>query len=142
MAGTIDRATLDRLITLGRERGELTAEEFQAALPVDSMDVDALVLVMLELEAAGVSVEPDVLDPRADRPLPAAPELPPVAGDVSLSAVKAVEGEPTASPPVAKMAEAFIGDGASGERTGIDQIVLLSGLAAFLILTVVLVLIF
>ncbi|MEE7482660.1 hypothetical protein MPAR168_18035 [Methylorubrum populi] len=71
MGGTIDRGTLDRLIALGRERGELTAEALQAALPVDSMDVDTLVLVMLELEAAGISVEPDVLGPRADRALPA-----------------------------------------------------------------------
>jgi len=42
MAGTIDRATLDRLIALGRERGELTASELQAALPVEALDVDAL----------------------------------------------------------------------------------------------------
>lgn len=89
MGGTIDRGTLDRLIALGRERGELTAEALQAALPVDTMDVDALDLVMLELEAAGISVEPDVLGPRADRPLPAAPELPPVDGGVSPPIVRA-----------------------------------------------------
>ncbi len=53
MAAPIDRATLDRLIALGRQRGELTASELQAALPVEALDVDALVLVMLELEAAG-----------------------------------------------------------------------------------------
>ncbi|MBB2962637.1 RNA polymerase sigma factor region1.1 domain-containing protein [Methylobacterium sp. R2-1] len=139
---TIDRATLDRLIVLGRERGELTAEELQAALPVDSLDVDALVLVILELEAAGVSVEPDVLGPRVDRPLPATPELPPGAAGLSSPIVTAAEGELTASRPAAKVTQAPVGDGASGERTGIDQIVLLSGLVAFLILTVVLVLIF
>lgn len=66
MAATIDRATLDRLIALGRERGELTASELQAALPVEALDVEALVLVMLELEAAGVSVEPDAFGPRGE----------------------------------------------------------------------------
>ncbi len=66
MAAPIDRATLDRLIALGRQRGELTASELQAALPVEALDVDALVLVMLELEAAGVSVEPDAFGPRGE----------------------------------------------------------------------------
>jgi hypothetical protein len=76
MAQTIDRGTLDRLIALGRARGELTAGDLQAALPVDHMDVDALVLVMLELEAAGVSVEPEAFGPPIDRPLPGALTLP------------------------------------------------------------------
>lgn len=142
MWGTIDRGTLDRLIALGRERGELPAEALQAALPVDTMDVDALVLVMLELEAAGISVEPDVLGPRADRPLPAAPELPPVDGGVSPPIVRAAEGAPTADRPAAKVAEVPVAAGASGERTGADRIVLLAGVVAFLILTVVLVLSF
>lgn len=66
LAGMIDRATFDRLVALGRERGGLTAAELQAALPVEAMEVDALVLVMLELEEAGVSVEPDALGPRSE----------------------------------------------------------------------------
>ncbi|CAO4136347.1 RNA polymerase sigma factor region1.1 domain-containing protein [Methylorubrum extorquens] len=141
MAGTIDRGTLDRLIALGRERGELTVEEFQAALPVSSMDVDALVLVMLELEAAGISVEPEVFRPQAHRPVPLTPELPTPVGDVSPMIARTAEDSPTTARSAAKVAEAPAASGASGERTGIDQIVLLSGLAAFLILGVVLVLI-
>jgi hypothetical protein len=39
--GTIDRGTLDRLIALGRSRGELTAEELRAVLPVDTMPKSA-----------------------------------------------------------------------------------------------------
>ncbi|MBE7249590.1 MAG: RNA polymerase sigma factor region1.1 domain-containing protein [Actinomycetospora chiangmaiensis] len=76
MSQTIDRGTLDRLIARGRARGELSAEDLRAALPVEQMDVDALVLVMLELEAAGVSVEPDAFGPPAERPLPGSPVLP------------------------------------------------------------------
>lgn len=76
MSQTIDRGTLDRLIGLGRARGELTAQDLQATLPVDSMDVDALVLVMLELDAAGVSVEPEAFGPPVDRPVPGSVLLP------------------------------------------------------------------
>ncbi|MCJ2056829.1 RNA polymerase sigma factor region1.1 domain-containing protein [Methylobacterium sp. J-048] len=76
MAQTIDRGTLDRLIALGRARGELTADDLQAALPVERMDVDALVLVMLELDAAGVSVEPEAFGPPVDRPVPGSVTLP------------------------------------------------------------------
>ena len=76
MSQMIDRGTLDRLIALGRARGELTAADLRAALPVDRMEVDALVLVMLELEAAGVSVEPDAYGPPTDRPAPGPARLP------------------------------------------------------------------
>ncbi|WP_419828368.1 RNA polymerase sigma factor region1.1 domain-containing protein [Methylobacterium sp.] len=76
MTQTIDRGTLDRLIALGRARGALTAIDLQAALPVDRMDVDALVLVMLELDAAGVSVEPEALGPPLDRAIPGSVILP------------------------------------------------------------------
>lgn len=64
MTQALDRGTLDRLVALGRDRGLLTADDLRAALPVERMDVDALVLVMLELEAAGVSVEPEAFGPR------------------------------------------------------------------------------
>ncbi|TXN55388.1 hypothetical protein FV228_26850, partial [Methylobacterium sp. WL18] len=76
MTQTIDRGTLDRLIALGRARGALTADDLQAALPIDRMDVDALVLVMLELEAAGVSVEPEAFGPPVDRAIPGSAILP------------------------------------------------------------------
>ncbi|MCX4198667.1 RNA polymerase sigma factor region1.1 domain-containing protein [Methylobacterium organophilum] len=76
MTQVLDRGTLDRLVALGRDRGLLTADDLRAALPVERMDVDALVLVMLELEAAGVSVEPEAFAPPTDRPVPAAVTLP------------------------------------------------------------------
>ncbi len=141
MASTIDRGTLDRLIALGRERGELTAKELQAALPIGSMDVDSLVLVMLELEAAGINVEPDVFGPRADRPLPLAPKLPSASANVSPSFARAADVGPAAARGSAEMVEASGATSASGERTGVDRIVLISGLVAFLLLAFVLVLI-
>ncbi|MEE7488023.1 hypothetical protein MOF7_24390 [Methylobacterium oryzae] len=76
MTQGLDRGTLDRLVALGQARGTLTADDLRAALPVERMDVDALVLVMLELEAAGVSVEPEAFDPPTDRPVPVSITLP------------------------------------------------------------------
>ena len=68
----------------------LTASELQAALPVEGLDVDALVLLMLELEEAGVSVEPDAYGPRVEvgavpvvawkQPAPSPPGTIPAAG--------------------------------------------------------------
>ncbi|GJD93192.1 RNA polymerase sigma factor region1.1 domain-containing protein [Methylobacterium iners] len=141
MASTIDRGTLDRLIVLGGERGELTAAELQAVLPVDSMDVDALVLVMLELEAAGISVEPEVFGPRAHEPVSFAPELPPVASDAVEPVARAAEGGPMMARPVADIATAPAATVTSRERTDVNRIVLISGLATFLILAILLVLI-
>jgi hypothetical protein len=140
MAGTIDRATLDRLIALGRVRGELTASEFQAALPVDTLDVDALVLVMLELEAAGISVEPDALGPRPEtvttpaftraRP-PADPPAPPnAAGDAS---------RPPPAPAMAPRAEAGTAGG-SPEDESVGRVVLIAGVTLLIVLGVILVL--
>lgn len=73
------------MIALGRKRTELTAEEFQASPSVESMDVDALVLIMLELEAAGISVEPKAFGPRVARPVPLAPERPSASANASPS---------------------------------------------------------
>ncbi|WP_018263188.1 RNA polymerase sigma factor region1.1 domain-containing protein [Methylobacterium sp. WSM2598] len=57
MQPAIDRATLDRLIARGRERGELTSADLRAALPISGMSPDAIALVLIELEEAGVPVE-------------------------------------------------------------------------------------
>jgi hypothetical protein len=142
MAGTIDRATLDRLIALGRERGELTASEFQAALPTDAMDVEALVLVILELEAAGVSVEPEAWGPRVDVTAapgivlsPAAPSpTPPKIPSGTDSQMKADAPMAVLTPPPTAAARA-------GEDGGVGRVVLLAGLAVLLILGTILVLI-
>jgi hypothetical protein len=141
MAGTIDRATLDRLIALGRERGELTASQFQAALPVEALDVDALVLVMLELEAAGVSVEPDAFGPRADTD--AAPRL--VLTTPEPDPPRVVAGNDQGPRPAIESARpdgtpsAVSAPGADDPMVG--RIVLGAGLAVFLILATLLILV-
>ncbi|TXM67656.1 hypothetical protein FV226_21395 [Methylobacterium sp. WL12] len=137
MAGTINRATLDRLIALGRTRGELTASEFEAAIPVDSLDVDALVLVMLELEEAGVSVEPDAFGPRAETAV--TPRLTLAMPEPGVPrAIAGGEGEPAVSvtPPPAADAK---GEAEADDPVG--RVVLLAGLAVLLILGAILVLV-
>ncbi|WP_342167163.1 RNA polymerase sigma factor region1.1 domain-containing protein [Methylobacterium sp. SD21] len=136
MAAPIDRATLDRLIALGRQRGELTASELQAALPVEALDVDALVLVMLELEAAGVSVEPDALGPRgetvaAPRFTLAAPDPdpPPALASTGPGDRPAAGAEP---PPAAGPGRADPGD------EGVGRVVLFAGLAVVLVIGAIL----
>ena len=141
MAGTIDRATLDRLIALGRERGALTASELQAALPVEGLHVDALVLLMLELEEAGVSVEPDAYGPRVEvgavpvvewkQPAPSPPGTIPAAGDGDGPAMGATRADPDPRPSPAEV----------DAEEGVGRVVLFAGLAVLLILGVILVLI-
>ncbi|MFF8803338.1 MULTISPECIES: Rha family transcriptional regulator [unclassified Methylobacterium] len=72
--------------------------EFQASLSVESMDVDALVLMMLELEAAGISVEPKAFGPRAARPVPLAPERPSASANASPSHARRGERAHPSSP--------------------------------------------
>lgn len=139
MSETIDRGTLDRLIALGRNRGELSADELRAALPVERMEVDDLVLVMLELEAAGISVEPEAFGPPADRPVSTALTLP--ARDPGApSPVRRTEGTGTAASgmrdpaPVQAAGPAQAPDDADGAT----RAVVLAGLATLLILGAVL----
>ena len=139
MAVTIDRATLDRLIALGRERGELTAGELQAALPVEALDVDALVLVMLELEEAGVSVEPDAFGPRGETvaaprftlPMPE-PGTPP-APEPARPGPPGAGAEPP--PHVAKPESPEPDDG------GVGRVVLFAGIGVVLVIGAILLLI-
>ncbi|MET3414669.1 RNA polymerase sigma factor region1.1 domain-containing protein [Methylobacterium sp. 1030] len=138
MTQALDRATLDRLVALGRDRGLLTADDLRAALPVERMDVDALVLVMLELEAAGVSVEPEAFGPPTDRAIPVSVALPaPRPGTPPVRAAEAEAGQgaafaaPASAAPAAP--EPVPDDGADAGRA-----VLLAGLATVLILGAVL----
>ncbi len=140
MAGTIDRATLDRLIALGRGRGELTASELQAALPVDTLDVDALVLVMLELEAAGVSVEPDAFGPRAETDVAPRLDLRTPEPGIPRSLARdendprpGAGGAPAAgtAPPEAA---------AEADDPTVGRVILVAGLATFLVLATILIL--
>ena len=142
MSATVDRGTLDRLIALGRARGALTAEDLRAALPVEAMDVDALVLLMLELEEAGIGVEPEALGPRADAPAPTAPDLPPPADAAPPPAGRPAEHAPAAptARPAGEAADAPAPAGAPGGTEWIDRLVLVSGLAVFLVLALLLVL--
>ncbi len=140
MSQTIDRGTLDRLIALGRARGDLSAEDLRAALPVERLDVDDLVLVMLELEAAGISVEPEAFGPPADKPLTTALTLPvrdpgPVppirsAERADVAASTTDSGSQPASPPQAD----------PDDRAGVNRAVALAGLATLLVLGAVLLL--
>ncbi|MCJ2052805.1 RNA polymerase sigma factor region1.1 domain-containing protein [Methylobacterium sp. J-070] len=139
MSQTIDRGTLDRLIALGRARGELSPDDLRAALPVEHMEVEALVLMMLELEAAGVSVEPDAFGPPAERPVPASPVLPaldpgtapPVRRADSAGAAASPAADPGAV-PVAPRAPV------PDDRATVNRAVALAGAATLLLLGAVL----
>lgn len=132
MASTIDRATLDRLIALGRQRGELTAGELQAALPVEALDVDALVLVMLELEEAGVSVEPDAFGPRGETVAAPRFTLPAPAPGVPPALDPAEPGDEPSAEAVPPPATAPAGGEAADEDVG--WVVLLAGLGVVLVI--------
>lgn len=136
MTQVLDRGTLDRLVALGRDRGLLTADDLRAALPVERMDVDALVLVMLELEAAGVSVEPEAVGPPANRPVSTAVELPaPKPGTPPDRATEAGYGAAFAAP---RSAAAAPPEPIPDDRADASRAVILAGLATVLILGAVL----
>ncbi|MEE7493185.1 RNA polymerase sigma factor region1.1 domain-containing protein [Methylobacterium oryzae] len=133
MTQGLDRGTLDRLVALGQARGTLTADDLRAALPVERMDVDALVLVMLELEAAGVSVEPEAFGPPTDRPVPVSITLP-NPGPGAAPPVREAQAGPSAAfaapaPAAPAAREPIPEDGADAGGA-----VLLAGLATVLIL--------
>jgi hypothetical protein len=67
MQPALDSTTLDRLISLGRERGHLTTEDLRASLPVERMSAEDIALVVIHLEETGVSVELEdsLLTPRS-----------------------------------------------------------------------------
>ena len=140
MAALIDRATLDRLIALGRERGEITAGELQAALPVDALDVDALVLVMLELEAAGVTVEPDAVGPRAETDLAPRLVLAAPTPDVPRTTVPAEAGDRRGGDGLGPVRPAAGSADASADDPMVGRVVLCAGLATFLVLATILIL--
>jgi len=133
MTPVLDRGTLDRLIALGRDRGELNADDLRSALPIDSMDVDTLVLVMLELDAAGVSVEPEAFGPRHDRLVPSTLQLSAPTPDPLRPTRKGEEGS---SPIVAAQSPATavrtpVTPVDPGDGISVDRAVLLAGLAVF-----------
>ena len=92
MQAAFDRTTLDRLIALGKSQGGLTPDDLRRALPVDQMSAEDIALVLIELEEAGISVDPDEIVTASGRPLPPA-------GTVRLPEPGAAEAAPPAAEP-------------------------------------------
>jgi hypothetical protein len=59
MHASINRATLDRLVALGRSRGMLTVQDLKDHLPIEALSADTIALVVAHLEDAGIAVELD-----------------------------------------------------------------------------------
>jgi hypothetical protein len=59
MQQALDSNTLDRLIALGRQQGQLTTLDLEAHLPIHSMSAEDIALIVVHLEDAGVPVELD-----------------------------------------------------------------------------------
>jgi hypothetical protein len=59
MQQALDSNTLDRLISLGREQGQLTIQDLETNLPIHSMNTEEIALIVVHLEEAGVPVELD-----------------------------------------------------------------------------------
>ncbi|AWB20731.1 hypothetical protein DA075_07190 [Methylobacterium currus] len=138
MQAAFDRATLDRLVTLGRSQGGLTPDDLRRALPVDRMSAEDIAMVLIELEEAGIPVDPDD-SLLSGRPLPPAgtvrlpePEPKPAEG-----AAPALESPPaaTAAPAPAPRPRAAAPGPAGG---GAHRAVAWAGLAALVLALVVL----
>jgi Sigma-70 factor, region 1.1 len=71
MQQALDSNTLDRLITLGRQQGQLTTLDLETNLPIHSMSAEDIALIVVHLEEAGVPVELDA-SLMAPNPKPAA----------------------------------------------------------------------
>jgi hypothetical protein len=59
MQQALDSNTLDRLIALGRQQGQLTTLDLETNLPIHSMSAEDIALIVVHLEEAGVPVELD-----------------------------------------------------------------------------------
>ncbi len=116
------------MIALGRRRDGLTTEDLRQALPVAGMSADAIALVVIELEEAGIPVDLDQTLLGGGRgpgaaPVPATPgpeALPPPPAEPPAPATAAPRG---AAPPNAAPAP---GPG----RAGAHRAVAIAGLAA------------
>ncbi|MEE8627105.1 MULTISPECIES: RNA polymerase sigma factor region1.1 domain-containing protein [Methylobacterium] len=136
MQAAFDRTTLDRLIALGRSRGELTPDDLRRALPVDRMSAEDIALVLIELEEAGIAVDPDeILLQGGGTPLPAGairlPEPP-----VPAPAAPVVEPPPAAATAATTSAPDRVSPPPA--RGGAHRAVILAGLAALALAVLVL----
>jgi len=59
MQQALDSNTLDRLIALGRQQGQLTTLDLETNLPIHSMSAEDIALIVVHLEEAGIPVELD-----------------------------------------------------------------------------------
>lgn len=75
MQPALDRTMLDRLIDLGRRRGEVTTADLRANLPVHAMSAEEIARIVVGLEEAGIAVELE-----ADLLLPGPQAAPPKTG--------------------------------------------------------------
>ncbi|MET7242168.1 RNA polymerase sigma factor region1.1 domain-containing protein [Methylobacterium sp. EM32] len=139
MPAAFDRATLDRLVALGRSQGGLGPDDLRRALPVDRMSAEDIALVLIELEEAGISVDPDeallgtgrplppagtvrLPEPGAEAPPPLAPETPPAA----------------TAPPAPKPRDAAPPAARGGAHRAVTWAVIWAGLAALVLALLVL----
>ncbi|MGE7415729.1 RNA polymerase sigma factor region1.1 domain-containing protein [Methylobacterium tarhaniae] len=136
MQAAFDRTTLDRLVALGRSRGGLTPDDLRQALPVDRMSAEDIAMVLIELEEAGVPVDPDEALLQPGRPLPPSgafrlpdPPAPAAAPAPAPEAPAAVTAPPAPSPRRAAPGPA---------RGGAHRAVVWAGLAALVLALAVL----
>jgi hypothetical protein len=59
MQQALDSNTLDRLIALGRQQGQLTTLDLETNLPIHSMSAEDIALIVVHLEESGIPVELD-----------------------------------------------------------------------------------
>ena len=57
MQQALDTNTLDRLVDLGRKRGQLTTADLRTTLPIETMSAEDIALIVLHLEETGIAVE-------------------------------------------------------------------------------------
>ncbi|MFE1602385.1 RNA polymerase sigma factor region1.1 domain-containing protein [Methylobacterium sp. ID0610] len=126
MQPAIDRASLDRLIARGRAQGQLTTEDLRRDLPISGMSPDAIALLLVELEEAGVPVEleEELLAP--GRPVRSA--LPPAAALPRQR--EAAAGPPPAATASTSATAAHGAAAPSPAATEADKAVILAGIVA------------
>ena len=143
-ASAFARRDLDRLIALGRQRGELTPADLQAALPIQSMSAEAIAQVVLDLDAAGIAVEledlvPGLAHPGGIAPVPLAPALGPASPAVPASSPRVSGAKPRQEAPSASSEGQAEADPPAREGR-VGRAVLVAGLIVLALLIAVLML--
>ncbi|MBB3021727.1 hypothetical protein FHR70_004833 [Microvirga lupini] len=79
MQQALDSNTLDRLIALGRQQGQLTTLDLETNLPIYSMSAEEIALIVVHIEEAGIPVE---LEDSLASPQPKPPVAPPRSAEI------------------------------------------------------------